>query len=288
MYHANLFKKYFAQEEINDAAVGMSATITGAVAHETTEIETPHDNNDDLVEIGGYISKETLADVTVAPSLNETQQEEFMDLARQYSDLCTEAPGTTNLIQHHIKLTTDESIRCKPYPLPYSMREDLKKYIDSMIKMRVIRESHSSYAAPVVIVKKRDQTNRVCVDYRKLNKITVFDPEPMPTAADLFHKLNSDKYFSKIDLRKGYWQVTILEDDVHKTAFVTPDGSYEFLKMPFGMINSAATLKCGIKKLLVNMDGADYYWDDILVHSPTWEKHLEALTELFKRLALAK
>ena len=60
----------------------------------------------------------------------------------------------------------------------------------------------------------------------------MFDPESMPTTADLFHKLNGGKYFSKIDLSKGYWQVTIPEEDVHKTAFVTPDGSYEFLKMP--------------------------------------------------------
>ena len=117
------------------------------------------------------------------------------------------------------------------------------------MKMGVIRESNSPYASPVVIVKKKDGSNRVCADYRKLNKLTIFDPEPMPVAVDLFQKLNGDKFFSKIDLSEGYWQITIPEVDIPKTAFVTPDGSYKFLKMPFGLMNAAATLKHGMKKI---------------------------------------
>ena len=156
-----------------------------------------------------------------------------------------------------------------------------------MMKMGVIRESSSPYASPVVVVKKKDNTNRICVDYRRLNKLTVFDPEPMPTAEHLFQKLNGDKYFTRIDLSKGYWQISIPEEDIPKTAFVTPDGSYEFLKMPFGMINSAATLKRAMKKLLHGMDNVEFYWDDILVHTRTWEEHIKALRELFRRLLAA-
>ena len=107
------------------------------------------------------------------------------------------------------------------------MRESLRKYIADMIKVGVIRESSSLYASPVVVVKKKDNTNSVCVDYRKLNKLTVFDPEPMPTAEHLFQKLNGDKFYSKIDLSKGYWQITIPEEDIPKTAFVTLDRSYD-------------------------------------------------------------
>lgn len=116
--------------------------------------------------------------------------------------------------------------------------------------MGVIRESSSPYASPVVVVKKKDNTNRVCVDYRKLNKLTVLDPEPMPTAEHLFQKLSGDKFYSIIDLSEGYWQITIPEEDTPKTAFVTPDGSYEFLKKPFGMINTGPTLKRTMKKLI--------------------------------------
>ena len=81
----------------------------------------------------------------------------------------------------------------------------------------------------------------VCIDYRKLNKITLFDPEPMKSIPGAFHKLSKAKYFTKIDLSKGYWQVPVSPKDIAKTAFVTPDDTYEFLKMPFGMMNSGAT-----------------------------------------------
>ena len=93
----------------------------------------------------------------------------------------TEAPGTTDLVQHHIKLTSDEPVRSRPYPVPYSMRESLRKDIADMIKMGVIREPSSPYASPVVVVKEKDNINPVCNDYRKLNRITVFDPGPIPT-----------------------------------------------------------------------------------------------------------
>jgi hypothetical protein len=108
--------------------------------------------------------------------------------------------------------------------------------------MGVARESKSPYASPVVIVRKKDGTNRVCVDYRKLNRVTEFDPTPIPTAKEIFQKISSSKYLTKLDLSKSYWQIPVAAEDIPKTAFVTPDGSYEFVKMPFGMMNSGTTL----------------------------------------------
>ena len=151
----------------------------------------------------------------------------------------------------------------------------------------IIRESISPYASPVVIVKKSDGSNRVCVDYRKLNKLTVFDPEPMPTAEELFQKTGNDKFFSKIDLSKGYWQIKVAEEDVPKTAFVTPDGHWEFLRMPFGMVNRSVTLKRGLSRNLKDVDNVLFYWDDILVHTSSWEDHVKTLRELFQRLKKA-
>ena len=137
-------------------------------------------------------------------NLTDEQRAEFIDLVSQFQSLFTEAPGTTSLAQHHIKLTSDQPVRSSPHPVPYSLRESLKRDITDMMTMGVIRESSSPYASPVVVVKKKDNTNRICVDYRKLNKLTVFDPEPMPTAEHFFQKLNGDKYFTRIDLSKGY------------------------------------------------------------------------------------
>ena len=111
--------------------------------------------------------------------------------------------------------------------------------------MGVVRPSTSPYVSPIVMVKKKDGSNWVCVDFQKLNKITEVDPEPMTTAEDLFRRLSGKKYLSKIDLAKGYWQIPVAPEDVHETAFVTPEGQYEFTRMPLGMVNSGATLVRG-------------------------------------------
>ena len=148
--------------------------------------------------------------------------------------------GDTNGSQHRV--TDDTPILCKPYPLPYAMREELQNEVDSILEMGVVRPSTSPYASPIIMVKKKDGSNRVCVDFRKLQKITEVNPEHMTMAEDRFHRLSGKKYLSKIDLSKGYWQIPVAAEDVYKTTFVTLGGQYEFLQMLFGMVNSGATL----------------------------------------------
>ena len=116
-------------------------------------------------------------------------------------------------------------------------------------------------------MKKKDGSDRICVDYRNLNKLTVADPEPMTTAEDLFQRLGKSKYHSKIDLSKGYWQIPVAEKDIKKTAFVLPDGTYDFLAVPFGMKNSRATLVRGMKKILAGMNNVDSCIDDLITHT---------------------
>ena len=107
---------------------------------EPSEIELdPDDADNGFLEIGEYMAKESIADVKTGPGLNETESAEFLNLAQEFSSLFTETPGTTNPVQHHINLTSNEPVRSKPYPVPYSMRESLKKDIDDMMKMGVIR-----------------------------------------------------------------------------------------------------------------------------------------------------
>ena len=201
VYHANLLKKYFERED--PVSVGAVAVETNANICKNEHVESEVEEVDpvdsiDFLEIGGYVAKESVNDVAIGDNLSHEQRAEFMDLANGFQSLFTEAPGTTSLAQHHIKLTSDQPVRSRPYPVPYSLRESLKKDITDMMKMGVIRESSSPYASPVVVVKKKDNSNRVCVDYRKLNKLTVFDPEPMPTAEHLFQKLSGDKYFTRL------------------------------------------------------------------------------------------
>ena len=117
--------------------------------------------------------------------------------------------------------------------------------------------------------------------------MTVFDPTPITPAEDIFQKMAKKKYLIKLDLSKGYWQIPVAAKDVPKTAFVTPDGTYEFVKMPFGRVNSGATLVRGVRKLLSDLKDVDSFIDDIIVHTETWEGHLTTLEELFRRLSEA-
>ena len=156
-----------------------------------------------------------------------------------------------------------------------------------MVDLGIIRTSASPYASPIVIVKKKDVPNQICVDYRKLNKVTVADPEPMKTPEDLFRRLGKSNYFSKIDLSKGYWQIPVAEEDTKKTAFVNLDGNYDFIRMPFGMKNLGATLVRELRMLIFNLENVDSYINDLIVYTEDWETHIRVLGELMNRLQQA-
>ena len=176
-------------------SVGTVAVEVNANEHVESEVdEVDPVERIDFLEIGGYVAKESVNDVAIGDNFSHEQRAEFMDLTNEFQSLFTKAPGTISLAQHHIKLTSDQPVRSRPYPVPYSPRESFKKDITDMMKMGVIRESSSPYASPVVVVKKKDNTNCICGDYGRLSKLTVFDPEPMPTAEHLLQKLNGDKY----------------------------------------------------------------------------------------------
>ena len=297
-FHANMLKKYIERETAEDINGheeesegddnGDDKDVGGSILHLTAAsiIETTvsgtngaiHD--EELLELGPTTPNETAAYVVLGEQLSEEQRVQLEDLIDRYEHIFTDVPGDSNLTEHQIELTSEEPVRSKPYVIPCNVRESLKEDIQAMLQMGVIRESKSPYASPVVVVRKKDGTNRVCVDYRKLNRLTVFDPTPANTTEEIFSKMAKKKYFTRIDLTKGYWQIPVAEKD--------PDGTYEFIKMLFGMVNSGATLARGMRKLIDDLDDVDNYVDDIIVHTETWEGHLTALEELFQRLSDAK
>ena len=164
------------------------------------------------------------------------------------------------------------------------MREVVKEEVCKMLELGVIEKSDSPYASPVVLVKKPDGSNRFCIDYRKLNRITVFDAEPMTCSDDIFVKLHKDRFLSKIDMAKGYWQIPVADGDEQYTAFITHDGLYQFKRMPFGLVNSGATFNRLMRKLLDRLDNVDNYVDDVLAHTVEWKEHLETLRNTFTRI----
>ncbi|GFO17667.1 Zinc finger protein [Plakobranchus ocellatus] len=116
-----------------------------------------------------------------------------------------------------------------------------------------IRKGNSPYATPAVMVKKQDRSNRICIDYRCLNKLTVFDPHPMIPPADVLQGIKNDRYFSKKGLGKGYGQIPVRQENIVMTAFMTMARHYKFLRMPFGMLNSRARLARAMKMLVRGM-----------------------------------
>ena len=173
-------------------------------------------------------------------------------------------------------------VSSKPYVVPYNVRKSLQTDIHKMIEIKVIRRSESPYASPVVVVRKQDGTKRICVDYRRPNRITIPDPEPITPMVELVQKLGKGRFFTKLDLSKGYWQIPVAEEDIRKTAFGTPDECYEFLKMPFGMMNSSAMHIRAMRKLFQGMEKVDSYVDDTIVHTLMWQNHVIVLREVLE------
>ncbi len=157
-----------------------------------------------------------------------------------------------------------------------------------MLKLGVIRPSNSPYSAPPVIVDKPDGTKRFCVNYTKLNSVTVFDGEPMPNPDEIYIKLRGKKYKSKLDLTKGYWQIPIDEESIPKTAFVIPGkGVYECLRMPFGAKNSAASFNRMMRKVIGHIEDADGFVDDVIIFDDTWKQHLKGWRDVLQSLRKA-
>ena len=202
-------------------------------------------------------------------------------------DIFSELPGTTDLGEHAIDVTTNEAVRVKQYPMPYSTRQIIKDEVQNMLKYGVIEPSTSPYNSPVVLVRKKDGTYRFCIDFCRLNAITKFDTEPMGNQEDLIAKLRGDKYFTKLDLSKGYWQIPVAESSRPMTAFTTSEGSFQFKKLPFGLINSGATFNRVMRKLLKDAVDSDNYVDDILGHTVDWPEHMTMLRDVFERIRRA-
>eukprot|EP00253_Pinus_taeda_P019414 PITA_19414 len=173
-----------------------------------------------------------------------------------------------------------------PYRMSVPELTELKMQLQELLDKNYIRPSVSPWGAPVLFVKKKDGTLRMCIDYRQLNKLTVKNKYPLPRIDELFDQVKGATVFSKIDLRSGYHQIRIKDEDIAKTAFRTRYGHYEFVVLPFGLTNAPATFMC-----LMNGIFHPYldqfvliFIDDILIYSRTIEEHHEHLRIVLQTL----
>ena len=164
----------------------------------------------------------------------------------------------------------------------------LRKEIQYMLENDLIEPSKSNWSSPCILVPKSDGTFRFCTDYRKVNSVTKTDTYPIPRIEDCIDKIGNAKYVSKFDLLKGFWQIPLTDRAKEISAFVTPDGLFQYKVMPFGMKNSPATFQRMINQIVSDINGCEAYIDDIVVYSQTWSEHMCTLKMLFDRLTQAK
>ncbi len=264
IYHLNLLKKWSEVEPV------MLAT---AVSGE-----------DDLGP--EVITK--IQSLTLAPGGDHLSPSQLTDVARlqkDFADVFSPRPGRTNLIQHHIETEPGVVVRSRPYRLPEHKKKVVQSELEAMLEMGVIEESHSDWASPIVLVPKTDGSVRFCVDHRKVNAVSKFDAYPMPRVDELLDRLGTARFYSTLDLTKGYWQIPLSPLSKEKSAFTTPFGLHQFITLPFGLFGAPATFQRLMDKILrPHTAYAAAYLDDIIIYSQDWQRHMVHLREVLRAL----
>ncbi|KAM6968624.1 retrovirus-related Pol polyprotein from transposon 412 [Tautogolabrus adspersus] len=189
----------------------------------------------------------------------------------------------TGLVQHTIETGSAQPIRLRPHRLALSKRQVAEDMIREMAAAGVIEPSNSPWAAPAVLVKKKNGSWRFCVDYRRLNAVTRKDSYPLPRIDDALDHIAGSCWFSSLDLRSGYWQVELAPEARPKTAFTIGQGLWQFRVMPFGLCNAPATFERLMERVLVDipLSRCVVYLDDLLVHANDFDSALANLEEVF-------
>lgn len=178
-------------------------------------------------------------------------------------------------------------VQKKPYSYAPTQKDELEQQIKEMLQKGVIQESHSPYASPIILVKKKDGGWRMCVDYTYLNALTVKNKYPLPVVDELLDELSGANYFTKLNLRSGYHQIRLVHGEEYKMAFKTHHGHWEFKVTPFGLTNAPATFQAAMNSIFAQLlrKGVLIFKDDILLYTETLEQHKELLAQIFQILA---
>ena len=197
-------------------------------------------------------------------------------LKEEFPNVFSDLPGRTDVCSLVIKTGEAPPISSGPYRIPDRMKEGVLKEVEKLVDMGVATPSHSPWASPIVPVPKPDGSIRLCIDYRKLNGITVADPYYMTTLEEILERVGNSRCLSKLDLSKGFYQIGIERDSIEKTAFITPFGKYSFNRMPFGLRNAPAIFQRSMEVVLRGCyDCSAPYIDDIVVFSSSGVEHVE-------------
>lgn len=194
--------------------------------------------------------------------------------------------GLAKGVEHKIRLSDPRPFRQRSRRLAPADIEDVRKHLQELLQAGIITESRSPYASPIVVVRKKTGAVRMCIDYRLLNSRTIPDQYTTPCIEDALNALTGSQWFSVLDLRSGYYQIAMAEEDKEKTAFICPLGFYQFDRMPQGITGAPATFQRLMEKAVGDMNLLQVlvYLDDLIVFGRTLEEHEERLLKVLDRL----
>lgn len=270
-----------------DEVVGYISTIINIeslseqdvmVVNLDTKSDKPNDPNDlwkEELEKSPHLTTEQIQSVK---QVLQSQKEVF---CLDDSDI-----GTLGTTEHHIELLDNTPVYLKPRRFPDPVAEEIEKQCRELQLLDVIEESSSPYSSPVVPIRKKDGSLRLCIDYRKLNSVTKPDRFPLPNLTDSIYSLYGMKWFTSLDLIKGYYQLNLEESSRELTAFATPRGHWQFKRMPFGLRNAPAAFQREMTQIMKSFPWKNVvvYLDDILIMSPTFEEHIEMVDKVLSML----
>lgn len=222
-------------------------------------------------------------------NLNKEQIQQLKNLVDEFWMVFSRDDGDIGRVKkeygvHDIKITNEIPIKQRPYNTPYAKEAIVNESVQKMLQFGIIEPTDSDWASPIVLVKKPDGSERFCVDYRKLNAVTIKDCFPMPSIESKLNKLHGCKFFTSLDCTSGYWQISLSERAKKLVAFVCNKGLFQFNYMPFGLCNAGATFQRVIEKVIRNLSNSSAYIDDILTFSKVFEAHLQHLRVLLEKL----
>lgn len=221
--------------------------------------------------------------------LTEGQREEVLQLLLRYPGLTRPKPGVTKVLQHGIDTGDSKPIRQPGRRQSPEKQEAIVRCVEEQLAEGIIEASSSAWRANPVLIRKKDGTPRFCVDYRDLNNATKKDVYPLPRMDDTLAALAGAQVFSSLDLKAGYWQVLMDPDSRAKTAFLAPNGLWQYRVMPFGLTNAPATFQRLMDRVLGELKNVCVlvYLDDIIVFSRDFDDHIAHLKRTFEKLEAA-
>lgn len=240
-------------------------------------------------------------------NFNESLKIEEFDAVLSHIENVKQKQQITNLIEKHkhmfakdkfdigkvkskeaeIKLLSNEYVTCRPYKCSIPDDEEIRNQIKALLQAKIIEDSDSPFASPVTLAFKKEENkkSRLCIDFRKLNKLVVPEVFPFPTIQDVIDKVVNCEYFTVLDINSAFWCITLKEEDREKTSFITRYGKFMFKVLPFGLKNAPATFQ-RILSNIIRRNGLDEfcinYIDDILIFSQTWEDHLNHIDKFLQ------